>query len=130
MKNLKTGGLIALIIVYVAAGANHFRDPSFYLEIIPHYFPVPKALNYLAGFCEVVFGLLLAFPATRQFAAWGIVLMLLAFLPVHINMVINAPLYLASLKITPFLIWARLLILQPLLILWAWLFTGRSENSF
>jgi len=129
MKSIKKMGFIALIIFYVAAGTNHFINPDFYIKIIPGYLPWPRVLNYLAGFCEVGLGLLLILPVTRRWAAWGIVLMLVAFLPVHINMAVNAPLYLASAKVTPLLIWVRLLLVQPLLILWASLFTRKLKNA-
>jgi uncharacterized membrane protein len=129
MKIIKKMGFIALIISYIAAGTNHFIHPDFYIKIIPAYLPWPAVLNCLAGFCEIGLGLLLAPPATRQFAAWGIILMLVAFLPVHINMVVNSPPYSANTKLTLVLVWVRLLLVQPLLILWAWLFTKKLKNA-
>jgi len=123
MQKIKNSGLLLLIVFYAVAGINHFRAPSFYYKIIPPYIPFPVLINFIAGVCEIGFSILLIPPATRRWAAWGIILMLIAFLPVHINMVVNAPLYLSSLKATPLLLWIRLLLLQPLLILWAWVFT-------
>ena len=120
MKKIKKISLIVLIIGYVLAGLNHFRAPASYIKIIPHYMPHPAALNVLAGFFELLFSIMLVFPKSRLLAAWGIVLMLLAFLPVHIQMVIDAPFMLGSLKITPLIAWTRLIIFQPFLILWAW----------
>jgi uncharacterized membrane protein len=58
-------------------------------------------------------------PKNRKVASYGIILMLIAFLPVHINMIIDAPLKLGSLTVTPANAWIRLL-LQPVLVLWAW----------
>lgn len=74
----------------------------------------------MAGFFEILFALLLIFYKTRSLAAWGIILMLIAFLPVHISMISDAPLHLGRIVVTPLIAWIRLLILQPLLILWAW----------
>jgi len=119
MQNLKKTGLFILVVFYLVAGVNHFKAPSSYYNIIPHYIPFPVFVNLLAGFCEIGFAVLLVFPKTRVMAARGIILMLIAFLPVHISMIGNAPLYLGSLKVTPLLAWIRLLVLQPLLILWA-----------
>jgi uncharacterized membrane protein len=102
------------------AGINHFRNPESYYRIIPYYLPYPILLNALAGCFELLFGIMLIFPKTRPLAAWGIILMLIAFLPVHISMIGNAPLKLGDLTVTPLLAWIRLMILQPLLILWAW----------
>jgi uncharacterized membrane protein len=120
MHKLKKTGLVILIIFYLVAGVNHFRDPGSYLKIIPAYLPFPQFLNLLAGFFEISFAVLLIFAKTRAFAAWGIILLLIAFFPVHIRMVGDAPLQLGSLTVTPLLAWIRLIILQPLLILWAW----------
>ena len=41
---------------FVIAGLNHFRDPGFYLPLIPDYLPFPEVLNVLSGVLEVVLG--------------------------------------------------------------------------
>lgn len=123
MNLLKKASLFILVIGYLAAGANHFRSPGGYINIIPQYIPLPKLMNILAGFCEILFGLMLILKKTRPWAAWGIILMLIAFLPVHIDMVLHAPFWLGSLYVTPFIAWIRLVVLQPLLMLWAWWYT-------
>jgi len=114
--------LVILIGFYVLAGINHFRNPDSYIRIVPAYLPVPHLLNLLAGFFEIAFGLMLIFKQTRKMAAWGIILMLIAFLPVHIDMIIHAPMMLGDLKVTPLIAWLRIP-LQGLLILWAWWYT-------
>jgi hypothetical protein len=53
--------------------------------------------------------------------------MLIAFLPVHISMIGDAPLQLGSLTVTPFIAWVRLVVLQPLLILWALWYTKKVK---
>jgi len=124
MHKFKRISLIVLIVFYIVAGINHFYNPFSYIKIIPSYLPYPRILNWLAGFCELWFAMLLIFRKTRSGAAWGIILMMIAFLPVHIQMVIDAPFLLGgSITITPFIAWVRLIILQPLLILWAWWYT-------
>ncbi|MGZ3765404.1 MAG: DoxX family protein [Mucilaginibacter sp.] len=125
MQILKKASLVVLILFYIVAGINHFRSPDSYIRIIPHYLPYPSALNILAGCFEILFGLMLIFPKTRRIAAWGIMLMLIAFLPVHISMIGDAPLQLGSLTVTPFIAWLRLVVFQPLLILWAWWYSKK-----
>ncbi|TFF38062.1 DoxX family protein [Mucilaginibacter psychrotolerans] len=120
MTNIKKISLVILVIFYLLAGANHFYNPSSYYRLIPKYLPYPVALNILAGIAEILFALLLLLPKTRRLAVYGIMLMLLAFLPVHIQMVIDAPFILGTLAISPLVAWIRLVVLQPLLILWAW----------
>jgi len=126
VKIFKKISLAVLIIFYVVAGINHFHNPDSYYCIIPPYIPYPILINIFAGCCELLFGLGLIFSKTRTFAAWGIILMLLAFLPVHISMISNAPLKLGNLLVTPLIAWIRLVVLQPFLILWAWWFTKKS----
>jgi len=124
MNKLKKTGLVVMVIFYLVAGFNHFYNPSSYLKMIPAYLPYPKIINLAAGFCELWFAIMLIFNKTRTFAAWGIILMLIAFLPVHIQMVKDAPFLLGgSITVTPLIARIRLLVLQPLLILWAWWYT-------
>jgi uncharacterized membrane protein len=125
VQTIKKISLVILILFYLVAGVNHFRNPESYYRIIPNYLPYPILVNILAGCFELLFGLLLLFPKTRRYAAWGIILMLIAFLPVHISMLGDAPLQLGNLTVTPFIAWVRLIVLQPLLILWGWWYTKK-----
>jgi uncharacterized membrane protein len=129
MHRLKKISLVILIIGYLAAGINHFRVPAFYIQIIPHYFPHPEMLNIAAGCCEIIFAILLIFTKTRKFGAWGIVFMLIAFIPVHLQMIIDSPYKLGNAVASPLLLWVRLIILQPLLIWWAWWYTEIKSDK-
>lgn len=119
MHTLKKVSTITLILGYIAAGINHFRIPEFYIAIIPQYIPYPQFMNAAAGILEIIFGLGLAFKITRKYAAWGIFLMLAAFLPVHISMITDAPFKIGGATIAPLLAWLRL-VLQLVLMAWAW----------
>lgn len=121
MLVIKKISLALLITGYIAAGLNHFRVPAFYMGIIPAYLPYHHILNTLAGVFEIGFGLMLIFKLTRKIAAWGIMLMLIAFLPVHISM-LGGHTEISGKSVTPLLAWARLF-LQPVLIVWAWWYT-------
>lgn len=116
---LKKICLLILILAYTCAGINHFRSPAGYIRIIPHYIPFPVFINALSGVLEILFGLMLIFKPTRRFGALGICLLLVAFLPVHIQMIIDAPFNLGTFTVTPLVAWLRLA-LQSVLILWAW----------
>ena len=116
---LKKVSTITLILGYLAAGINHFRVPEFYIAIIPQYIPYPQFMNAAAGICEIIFGLGLAFKITRKYAAWGVILMLAVFLPVHISMITDTPFKLGITTVSPLFAWLRLA-LQPVLIVWAW----------
>lgn len=72
--------------MYILAGIFHFMFPKAYLRIMPRYFPQPKVLVYLSGIAEIVLGIALCAPQTKNLAIYGIILMLVIFLLVHFNM--------------------------------------------
>ena len=72
--------------LYILAGLNHFRKPKVYLRIMPRYLPAPKALVYLSGIAEVVLGIGVCFPLTKNISIYGIIAMLIVFLLVHFYM--------------------------------------------
>jgi len=127
MNKKKKISLVILVAFYVLAGLNHFRDPGFYYAVMPHNLLYPKALNVAAGIVEIILGLLLISTKTRYWAAWGIVLMLIAFLSVHIGMIFDAPFKVEGMTITPFFAWLRLAA-QFVLIYWAWWHTNDREK--
>jgi uncharacterized membrane protein len=116
--------LLIMAVFYIAAGANHFRMPAFYLPLIPDYLPQKELLNILSGLAEVVLPILLFWPATRRWAAWGIIAMLLVFVPSHIWMIQKGGcLDPNGLCVPAWVMWVRLLLIHPLLLWWAYFFT-------
>jgi uncharacterized membrane protein len=110
-----------MIAVYLAAGINHFRVPEFYFPIIPDYMGHKPLLNMLSGIAEIVGAIGLMIPATRKWAAFGIVSMLIAFLPTHIYMITDADkIALHGMDLPVWAAWVRLVVIQPILIAWAW----------
>ncbi|MBI2721213.1 MAG: DoxX family protein [Bacteroidetes bacterium] len=87
---MKKTSLIIMSLLYILAGINHFVHPDFYLKIMPPYIPFHRAMVVLSGICEFVFGALLLFRQTRKFAGLLIILMLVAFMTVHVQMIIDA----------------------------------------
>jgi len=72
--------------MYIMAGVMHFVTPKSYVKIMPDYFKHKSFLVYLSGVAEVILGVALFFKPLKDYAIYGIVLMLLVFLVVHINM--------------------------------------------
>lgn len=108
-----------LAILFVVAGANHFRSPAVYVSIMPPYLPAHLALVYISGVCEIALGALLLVPAATPLAAWGLIALLVAIFPANLHMATHSQLYRG---ISPALLWARLP-LQGILILWAYWYT-------
>ncbi len=86
MKTIKTISLLVMAIFYFVAGIFHFTHPEKFLKIIPPSFPGPLALVLISGAAESLLGLLLLFPKTRQWAAYGIILLLIAVFPANYYM--------------------------------------------
>lgn len=126
MNKIKTIGLYVMAIFYLLAGLNHFINPEDYLRLIPEYLPNPSLLNILAGICEVGFGIGLFFSQTRRLSSWGIILMLLAFIPAHIYFIQLNSCIENGLCVASWIGWVRLILIHPLLILWAYLYTSKK----
>jgi len=114
-----------LAAVFILAGANHFRDPEFYLRIMPPYLPWPSALHLIAGGFEVMLGVMLLIRRFQRLAAWGLIALLIAVYPANIHMAMNPHLYP---DLPAVLYWIRLPF-QVVLIAWAWWFTKNAETG-
>ena len=78
--------LYLMAAIYIFAGMMHFIKPKTYLRIMPRYLPNHKLLVSLSGVAEIMLGVGLCFPSTKDFAISGIIAMLTVFLLVHFYM--------------------------------------------
>jgi len=121
LRSKRQISLWVMIAVYLAAGINHFTMPEFYYPLIPDYLGNKSTLNILSGIAEIAGAVGLMIPATRKWAAYGIVAILIAFLPTHIYMITDAEKVAFEGKTLPvWIAWVRLLVIHPVLIGWAW----------
>lgn len=121
---LKTVLLYVMAFAYVAAGVNHFVSPDFYVAIMPPYLPAHLELVWISGIAEIALGLLLLWPHTRAFAAWGLIALLFAVFPANVHMALHpeqfdAPAWGLYLRL-PF---------QALFVLWAWWYTRPPKKD-
>ena len=112
-------GAVAIGVFYVAAGVTHFAATQLYLRAVPAYLPAPRALVLVSGVAEIAGGVGVMVPGTRQAAAWGLVLLLLAVFPANVWMAMHPERFA---EIPQWALWARLPLQVPL-IWWAWRFT-------
>lgn len=88
MKNIShviwTGVRILFAIFMIMGGVQHFLKPDFYLPFVPAFLPFPIAIIYLSGFVEIGLGLILVFKKYARIAAFGIFILMLVFLPIHV----------------------------------------------
>lgn len=117
---IKRIGFYALIVFYLLAGINHFIMPAFYFPLIPPSFQFISEINLISGGTEIVLALGLCWSSSRKIAAAGIVLLLLAFLPSHLHFIDVGGCLSESLCVPLWVAWVRLIVIHPLLIIWAY----------
>ncbi|GAB5408522.1 MAG: hypothetical protein BalsKO_08870 [Balneolaceae bacterium] len=117
--DLKKINLYLLSGFYVVAGVNHFLNPDFYYPLIPDYLPFHELINYSSGVAEVVLGIGVLFKKTRLFSSYLLAIMLISFIPAHIYFIQIGSCIEAGLCVSEWISWARLIIIHPLLIVWA-----------
>lgn len=134
MRRLKTVLRWVFALFFILAGVNHFRDPGFYVSIMPPYLPWHLELVYISGVAEIVLGVMLLFRRWKLvyisgvaeialdvsvLAAWGLIALLLAVFPANVHMAMHSELYPSA---PPIGLWLRLP-LQFVLVAWAYWYT-------
>lgn len=129
MPRLKTLSRYLFGALFVAAGVNHFANPSFYIRIMPPYLPWHLELVYASGVAEAGLGVLLLFRRWAVWAGWGLIGLLVAVFPANLHMALHAELFPTLPELG---LWLRLP-LQGVLIAWAYWYTrgeaGRAEPN-
>jgi len=119
-SRLRQVSYYGLVGFYLIAGANHFIDPEFYYPLIPEYLPWPYEINVISGLSEITLALGMLYKATRKISVYLIIAMLIAFLPSHIYFIELEGCIHDGLCVPVWVMWVRLLVIHPLLMLWAW----------
>ncbi|WP_138431213.1 DoxX family protein [Fodinibius saliphilus] len=73
---------------FFTIGILHFVRPQFFLRIVPDFIPYHLAMVYISGAAEVLGGIGILVTQTRTWAAWGLILLLVAVFPANINMTV------------------------------------------
>lgn len=107
-------------ILFIAAGLNHFVNPDFYLPLIPPYLPWHDFLNVISGIIEIGLGIGVLIPRFRRAAAIGIIVLMVLFIPAHIYMIQMNGCISEQLCVPVWGMWVRLVVVQPLIMGWAW----------
>jgi len=122
MKIAKRVLLFVMAAFYVVGGIQHFRVPDFYIPMMPPYLPWHAQLVFLSGVAEVLCGIGVLIPATRKYAAWATIALLIAVFPANIHVAVNnVPVFGATEGPGP--IGFVRLPFQLVLIAWAWWYT-------
>ena len=120
MKYVKLLLTLLFGVLLIFAGFNHFLNPEMYAPFIPDFMP-KVTVNYLVGIVEVVLGVGVLIPRFRYPAALGILLLMLAFLPLHVWDVFREHPAIGSHQVA-----LIRLPIQFVLIAWAWFISRRQ----
>lgn len=117
--------LYALAALFVAAGANHFINPGFYLEMMPPYLTWHYELVILSGVFEILAGVGALIPRFRRAAGLFMILIMIGVFPANLHMALNP----ADFPDVPAWFLYLRLPLQGVLIWWAWVATRNSAQD-
>ena len=84
LLNIHTALLYLMVAFYLFAGISHFRIPKFFLKITPPWVPAREQVNIFVGVVEILLAIALLFPATRTYAIYGVIALLIAVFPANI----------------------------------------------
>ena len=115
--------LLGLVPFFVLAGINHFRDPAFYLAMMPPYLPAHGVLVVVSGVLEIAGGVGVLVPRLRSGVGWGLAALLVAVFPANLHMALNPELFP---NLPAAALWLRLPV-QLLFIAWCLWATGDEE---
>ena len=110
-------------IFFIIAGRYHFVNPEFYYPLIPDYLPYPIFINGASGILEIILGLGMLFKKYAEISSWGILVLLILFIPSHIYFIQIGSCVENGLCVPPWVAWVRLLLIHPVLMVWAYIFT-------
>jgi uncharacterized membrane protein len=111
----------ALAAFFTTTGVLHFVIPRSYEAMMPPYLPAHREAVIVSGIAEIAGGAAVLPPATRRFARWWLLALLVAVFPANVHMALN-PEQVRGLdldKVPRWALWARLP-LQPLAMAWVW----------
>lgn len=109
-------------ILFIGSGVSHFMTPEFYESIVPEYLPNATLLVIVTGIIEILLGLFFAYKPTSRYAAWALIVYLLAMFPVNVLMALHPERFP---QFAPWSLWLRLP-LQTLLITLAYFLTRQK----
>ncbi len=110
----------------IGIGVAHFLDPEPFMRIVPPPLPA-RGTVYLSGVFEILGGAGLLVPATRRWAAWGLVALYIAVFPANLYMAFAGIQLDPSDPLPEWGAWVRLPF-QALFIAWAWWFTREPAS--
>lgn len=122
MKHVHLALKVLMAVLLIYGGFNHFYKPEFYNGFIPDFLP-KLIVNYISGTIELLLGFGLFIKGFQKKSAYGIFLLMLAFLPIHIWDMLKELPAIGS-KTAAYI----RIVVQFLFIAWAWFLYKKQSN--
>lgn len=117
--------LVLLSLFFVSIGIAHFAAAQAFVDIMPPYLPWHLQLVWLSGVFEILGGLGVLPVATRRFAGYGLIALLVAVFPANLHMAMDPEPFVAQ-GLPAWALYARLPF-QLVFAAWVWWATKPEE---
>jgi uncharacterized membrane protein len=117
-------GCIGIALVFCFTGVGHFIKMEPMAEMLPPWVPGRIPLVYFTGVIELSAAAVVLIPRVRRLIGWGLIVMLVPFLPVNIYAAVNQ-IGMGGHQWGPVYLLIRIP-LQAILIGWTWWFAVRT----
>jgi len=81
--------LLIIALLFIVGGIAHFVYVDLFVSSMPDYLSYHKELVIISGIFEILGGIGILVPITRRFAAYGLILLVIAVYPANINMALH-----------------------------------------
>ncbi|MEO6868544.1 MAG: hypothetical protein ABI168_02795 [Ginsengibacter sp.] len=115
---------LLLALLMVGAGIFHIVNPKLYVPFVPQFLPFKVFIIYASGVVEILLGLMLLSKKYAITGAWGIFLLMLVFLPIHVADVFSDAPAIGSHQMA-----LIRLALQFVILLWVWVVKNSIKRS-
>lgn len=119
LQQLQHDAIVAAAVMFVLIGIMHLATPRKLTYMIEGWLPYALELVLISGVLEIVLGIGLLLPAVSKYAAWGLILLLIAMFPANIYVAVKQLPAPGGLPAQPWYTWSRLAF-QPVYIAWVW----------
>ena len=119
LQAMPTDARISAAAMFLLIGFFHLVKPQKLTYMIAGMLPFPHFLVMFTGVLEMLLGAGLLFPATRFYAGWGLIILLILMFPANIRVAVQQLPAPGGLPAKAWYTWSRLLF-QPIYILWIW----------
>ena len=122
-----SAAVLGITLVFCMTGVGHFIETQAMAEMLPTWVPLRTLLVYVTGVVELVAAFGLWVPRWRVRVGWGLMVMLVGFLPVNIYAALNQ-VGMGGHQWGPVYLLIRIP-LQAVLVLWIWHFVARRRSG-